>query len=167
MENLTDVLKVAGFTEYEIRDFADYWNYHFDATKYYKLRFLDEEYTSEHPLIIEPKPVAMIRVFFVFKEISKEEFESAFIYGNVCFEVPVWVGGLSNARPEASEGLYIVEWGGADLDDVNPHLVDIEKLIRTGRVGTENNDPLVGPSGTAMVWADRKGQERNQEKCLV
>jgi len=54
-----------GFNEKEIKDFVDYWQEHLPKSEFYEIMpVINQEIEKEFALVIEPKPEAVLRVWF-------------------------------------------------------------------------------------------------------
>jgi hypothetical protein len=106
VDHMTNLLPAMGLIEAEASAFIDYWKTFFLAEKFYQIEFIEEEYTREHPLLVEPRPVAMLRIFMIFSEVPEHVFNK--FYLTKAFH-------LGWRRPGPSTGLVIIEWGGAEM----------------------------------------------------
>lgn len=112
-----------GLNPKEIDDFVDFWGAFFKNGGCYKIQFLESEYTSEYPLLIEPEPAAMRRVFMIFEEVSGGTQET--LLCDILDKITEW------ERPLLKEGPIVIEWGGACIDEARRN----DELTRTKTVG--------------------------------
>jgi len=90
-------LSYLGLIEKEIMDFKEYWLGQLDEEKYYFISFISQTELEEHaPILVEPKPDTIIRVFFDYK-VSDTPF--AFVEQKL------------EKGPERN-GFIMTEWGG-------------------------------------------------------
>ena len=62
---LPEKMTAYGFNEKEIKDFVDYWQEHLPKSKFYEIiPVINQEIEKEFALAIEPKPEAVLRVWF-------------------------------------------------------------------------------------------------------
>jgi len=86
-----------GLNERESKDFRDAWLPRFHDAPYYFITFLPRETIDRlAPLVVTPKPDAVIRVLMDFRPLRTRE--------------PVKAPNLP--RPPARRGFTVVEWGG-------------------------------------------------------
>ena len=96
---LEEKLKVLGLNEREAEEFIVYWLPKLEANKYNYIRFETiEEINKNMPLIINPKPDAIIRIVMNFKGLDK----------------PIEVEEQKLNTPER-KGFTVVEWGGTEI----------------------------------------------------
>lgn len=101
---LTDFFKeklnILGLNENEISDFLDFWIPILSKDKYYFIYFYDKQSQDDSaPLIIDPKPDTIIRVFFDSKPLSQ----------------PIDIEEQKLIRVER-KGFTVTEWGGMRYD---------------------------------------------------
>lgn len=90
-----NILTEYGFNEEEIQDFIEFWNVKLDADKDYIMYPQYTETVDEAmPIIVEPYPENMIRIWFVFEEYKGQEYREEQI------------------ESFSREGYTVVEWGG-------------------------------------------------------
>jgi len=97
---LEDALVILGLNFKEINDFIIYWLPSLERNKFNLIRFLQNEFTSEIDVNVEPKPDTFIRIFMIFKGI----------------DTPI----ETHPDPLISverKGFVLVEWGGMNLDE--------------------------------------------------
>lgn len=97
-EFLYDKLKTLGLNERESNDFITYWLPRLEHNKYNLITFQSEAYEKLAKLNIEPEPKSFIRVFMVFKPLSK----------------PIKIEAQQLHSVERN-GYTVVEWGGTEL----------------------------------------------------
>lgn len=91
-------------TDAECGDLVTYWLPKLASNPYSVIQFVDEPtYARYAQLHVSPPPDTMIRPFMIFRR----------------SEVPVEVG-APELRQRTRRGFTVVEWGGADLDEVAP-----------------------------------------------
>jgi hypothetical protein len=90
-------LKILGLNAQEIRDMKEYWLPVLSKAPWYRIYFYDQAVIDrEAPLVIEPRPDSIIRVYFDPKPLN----------------APVQVKEQALV-PVARKGFSVVEWGGA------------------------------------------------------
>lgn len=96
---LQDKLSSLGLTPKEYNEFIVYWLPRMVNNKYNLIHFAtDEEYNQKNPLTISPTPDSILRVFMVFKPLSKD----------------------ISIKPQAfslfnRQGFSVIEWGGSEI----------------------------------------------------
>lgn len=90
-----------GLNEKETTDFITYWLPALQSNPFNLVQFINKEYEQYAPLFVEPKPETVIRMFMIFKQVSGP--------------VPVGAPQLPNL---SRKGFTVVEWGGANLDEM-------------------------------------------------
>lgn len=98
-EFFEEKLSYLGLNEREANDFITYWCPQMENSKFVLIAFQGEQYTSRAPLIIDPSPEKVHRIFMTFKLIDKE------------LNIPAQ--DLSPFRLESRNGFFVLEWGGA------------------------------------------------------
>lgn len=89
-------LSVLGMNATEIADFKEFWVPRLQEKPYYFITFVDQKtFDNYAPLMVEPKPDSIIRVFFDYKGLDR----------------PVRVKAQQFSTPERN-GFTVVEWGG-------------------------------------------------------
>lgn len=95
---LREKLSYMGLVPKEYNEFIVYWLPKLEANEYNLIHFAQEEYTEHFPLIIEPQPDSVLRVFMVMKAAgSHEKVEPQVL------------------KPFQRSGFAVVEWGGTQL----------------------------------------------------
>jgi hypothetical protein len=94
-------LATLGLEGKEVNDFIVYWLPVLERNAYNLISFLEEEYTDTARLRVAPAPDTLIRVFMAFRGAD------AFVHTS---PVPL--------RAVTRKGFTVLEWGGADLDEV-------------------------------------------------
>lgn len=95
---LQEKLEYLGLIPKEYNEFIVYWLPLMEKNKYNYISFVNEEYSKEIKLNVEPKPDKVIRIFMVFKGMNSEiEFNEQKL--------------TKNER----KGFTVVEWGGAEI----------------------------------------------------
>jgi len=90
-------LAFLGLIPNEIKDFKEYWLKQLNEEKYYLISFIPQSEIDEHaPILVEPKPDTVIRVFFDYKTL-----DAPFGYSEQILE----------KGPERN-GFTMIEWGG-------------------------------------------------------
>jgi len=90
-------LSYLGLNSKEITDFKEYWLAKLNEDKYYYISFVPQEELDRHaPILVEPKPDTVIRVFFDYR-VSDAPF--------------AYTQQVLNKGPERS-GFTMIEWGG-------------------------------------------------------
>lgn len=95
---LETYLKKSGLSEREANEFIIYWLPKMEANKYNLIHFATDEYNTQTPIEIIPKPDSLIRVLMVYKPLDK----------------PTEVTPQEIATPTRS-GFTVVEWGGSEI----------------------------------------------------
>ena len=95
---LRETLSEIGLTPKEYNEFIVYWYPLMMDNKYNLIHFAGEQYTDTAPLNITPEPDSMLRVFMVYKALSKE----------IDIEPQV-------ITPFERKGFAVVEWGGTEV----------------------------------------------------
>ena len=95
---LEDKLSTMGLLSNEYNDFIVYWLPLMQKNKYNLVRFANEEYKRDVPLIIHPRPQSVLRVYMVFKAI----------------EEPISIP-LQKLKGFERKGFTVVEWGGTEI----------------------------------------------------
>ncbi|MFH1608507.1 MAG: hypothetical protein ABH951_00615 [Patescibacteria group bacterium] len=98
-EFLQNTLSKIGLTPKEYNEFIVYWYPKMKDNKYNLIHFAGNEYTNTAPLIITPKPDSILRVFMVFKPLTKETSIN-----------------IQEIKPFIREGFSVIEWGGTELE---------------------------------------------------
>ena len=89
-------LKELGLNEKEISQFKEYWLAELPFAKYYEIKLLDDNFLEENMnLIIDPKPITVIRRNFYFRPHESQ----------IILEKP-------NIITPERKGFTAVEWGG-------------------------------------------------------
>lgn len=94
-------LQYLGFKENEANDFITYWCPKMEHSKYVKIKFEGEEYEKRAPLIIEPKPNCIKRIFVTFKLLDERE------------TIPVQ--NIDKFKIGERNGFLVLEWGGTQI----------------------------------------------------
>lgn len=97
-EFLQDKLAEIGLTSREYNEFIVYWYPKMKDNPYNLIHFAGTQYTDTAPLIITPTPDSMLRVFMVYKPLSK----------------PVDIT-PQTLTPFTRTGFTVVEWGGTEV----------------------------------------------------
>ena len=92
-------LRQMGLVAREYNEFVEYWLPVLQQNEYNLIHFAGREYEDIAALTIEPKPDAILRVFMVFKSVSKD-----------AHVLP------QHFKPFVRKGFTVVEWGGLQLD---------------------------------------------------
>ena len=92
-----------GFNEREANDFITFWCPLMEHSKYVSINFQGKDYDSNFPLIIDPKPDTIRRIFMTFKLIDEK------------IEIPEQ--NLSQFQIRDRKGFMALEWGGCDISD--------------------------------------------------
>jgi hypothetical protein len=95
---LEDKLSEMGLLPHEYNDFIVYWLPLMVKNKYNLIRFPNDEYTRDIPLIVEPQPTTVLRVFMIFQPLEHP------------IEIPQQ--SLKNTK---RNGFTVVEWGGTEV----------------------------------------------------
>lgn len=101
-EFFEEKLDFLGLSEKEANDFITYWCPKMEKSKYVLICFQDVDYTSRVPLLIDPKPDSMKRIFMTFKLIHEK------------IDIPVQ--NLEKYKIEERKGFFVLEWGGAQIE---------------------------------------------------
>jgi hypothetical protein len=89
-------LKELGLNEKEISQFKEYWLAELPFARYYEIKLLDDNFLKENMnLVIDPKPMTVIRRNFYFKPLESQ----------IILERP-------NIITPERKGFTVVEWGG-------------------------------------------------------
>jgi len=96
---LESTLATLGLSEREANEFIIYWLPRMEKNAFNLVCFPTWEYSRHARLDITPAPDTLIRVFMVFKPISKP------------FAIPA-----PKLEPVNRRGFTVVEWGGTELD---------------------------------------------------
>lgn len=89
-------LKNLGLNEKEISQFKEYWLAELPFARYYEIKLLDDNFLKENMnLVIDPKPMTVIRRNFYFKPLESQ----------ITLERP-------NIITPERKGFTVVEWGG-------------------------------------------------------
>lgn len=95
---LQEKLEYMGLIPKEYNEFIVYWLPIMEKNKYNYISFVNEEYSKEIKLNVEPKPDKVIRIFMVFKGLNNEiKFDEQKL--------------TKNER----KGFTVVEWGGSEI----------------------------------------------------
>ncbi|MBP7822999.1 hypothetical protein KA050_01470 [Candidatus Gracilibacteria bacterium] len=95
---LQEKLAKLGLTPREYNEFIVYWYPLMKNNPYNLIHFADKEYTDAAPLTITPTPDSLLRVFMVYKPLTKK------------IEIPAQ--SLSSFE---RRGFSVVEWGGTEI----------------------------------------------------
>lgn len=95
---LQEKLEYMGLIPKEYNEFIVYWLPIMEKNKYNYISFVNEEYSKEVKLSVEPKPDKVIRVFMVFKGLNNE----------------IKVNEQKLTKNER-KGFTVVEWGGSEI----------------------------------------------------
>ena len=95
---LQEKLEYMGLIPKEYNEFIVFWLPIMEKNKYNYISFINEEYSREIKLNVEPKPDKIIRVFMVFKGLDNE----------IKFNE-------QKLTKDERKGFTVVEWGGAEL----------------------------------------------------
>lgn len=95
---LQDTLSKMGLTPREYNEFIVYWYPRIKDNPYNLIHFADKEYTDTAPLTITPTPDSLLRVFMVYKPLTK----------NISIEP-------QTINPFVRKGFTAVEWGGTEI----------------------------------------------------
>lgn len=96
---LQEKLSLIGLTPREYNEFIVYWLPRMVNNKYNLIHFAtDEEYNQKNPLTVSPTPDSVLRVFMVFKPLSK----------NISIKPQI-------LSPFNRQGFTVVEWGGSEI----------------------------------------------------
>ncbi|MBN2694568.1 hypothetical protein JXR93_07885 [bacterium] len=98
IEFLEDKLETLGLNRREANEFIIYWLPLLEKNSWNHIKFVMDEYNSDYPLNIEPKPDTLIRVYMVFKSIKKPDFTIK----------------EQKLTPINRSGFTVVEWGGSE-----------------------------------------------------
>ena len=96
-------LAFLGFNEREANDFITFWCPFMEHSKYVAINFQGSDYDSDYPLIIEPKPDKIKRIFITYKLINEK------------IEIPEQ--NLSEFQIGDRKGFLVFEWGGCEIFD--------------------------------------------------
>lgn len=97
-EFLQEKLSLMGLTPKEYNDFIVYWLPRMQNNRYNLITFANDEYEQRVHLSIVPKPKSKLRVFMVYKPISKK------------IDIPP-----QQFTTFKRTGFSVVEWGGTEL----------------------------------------------------
>jgi hypothetical protein len=95
---LEDALGKLGLNERESNEFIIYWLPRMINNRFNVIRFEADEYESRVPLIVDPQPDTVIRIFMVFRGCEEPR------------DLPA-----QRLRAKERRGFTLVEWGGAEL----------------------------------------------------
>jgi hypothetical protein len=95
---LEEKLSEMGLLPNEYNDFIVYWLPLMIKNKYNLIRFPNDEYTRDVPLLVEPQPTTILRVFMVFKPLD------------IPIEIP-----QQKLNKCKRNGFTLVEWGGTAI----------------------------------------------------
>lgn len=97
---LENKLSEMGLVANEYNDFIVYWLPLMVKNEYNLIRFPNDEYSRDIPLIIDPQPESMLRVFMVFKALDH----------------PIEIKEQKLKKFER-KGFTLIEWGGSEVKD--------------------------------------------------
>lgn len=97
-EFLRTTLEKMGLTSKESNEFIVYWLPRMQDNPYNLITFQQEAYTQQAKLLINPEPDSLLRVFMVYKALSK----------------PIEIN-APKIEEFSREGFTVVEWGGCQL----------------------------------------------------
>jgi len=97
---LQKALSELGLTPKEYNEFIVYWLPRMQDNPYNLISFQWEEYETIAPLIIDPVPDSMLRVFMVFAPLEK----------------PIELQAPAPREPFVRSGFTVVEWGGTQIE---------------------------------------------------
>jgi|GEM_PF-703752 len=95
---LQKTLKQIGLDPKEYNEMIAYWLPKMENSKYNLIHFAGTEYTNVVPLTVTPKPDSMLRVFLVFKPLTKNQQITS-----------------QTIIPFSRKGFSVIEWGGSEL----------------------------------------------------
>ncbi len=96
---LEEKLAILGLNEREINEFIIYWLPKMEKNKYNLVHFMTEEWDKKAPLIINPKPDTLIRIFMLYKPLNKKQ------------DIPP-----QKLEKRTRKGYSVIEWGGHIID---------------------------------------------------
>lgn len=96
---LEEKLAILGLNEREINEFIIYWLPKMEKNKYNLVHFMTEEWDKKAPLIINPKPDTLIRIFMIYKPLNKKQ-----------DIIP------QKLEKRTRRGYSVIEWGGHIID---------------------------------------------------
>lgn len=102
VEFFEDKLKYLGLIEKESNDFITYWCPKMIHSNYVIIKFQDEEYEKRAPLIIEPKPDFIKRIFITFRLLDTP--------------INIPIQNIEKFQIKERKGFYAIEWGGSQID---------------------------------------------------
>ena len=103
-EFLETLLVKLGMSQREINEFIVYWLPKMENNKYNIISFQTTKYEEYYPLKVNPKPDNILRVFMVYYSSNKP--------------IDIKTQDLESVRHGFErEGLYVVEWGGSELNE--------------------------------------------------
>jgi len=96
---LEEKLAILGLNEKEMNEFIIYWLPKMEKNNYNLVHFMTDEWDKKAPLIINPKPDTLIRIFMLYKPLEKKQDIA-----------------LQKLEKRTRKGYSIIEWGGHILD---------------------------------------------------
>jgi len=102
---LEEKLSYMGLLPNEYNDFIVYWLPLMQKNKYNLVRFANEEYNKAFPLVINPKPESVLRIYMLFTPVDS----------------PVNVS-KQKLIPFERKGFTVIEWGGSEVRNVSPNI---------------------------------------------
>ena len=100
-EFFEEKLQYLGFKEREANDFITYWCPKMEHSKYVAICFQGEEYDKRVPLIVEPKPDYIKRVFMTFKLLDEK--------------ITLPLQDIEQFKIKERKGFFVFEWGGSQI----------------------------------------------------
>ena len=102
-EFLETTLNELGMSQPEINEFIVYWLPKMENNKYNIISFQTNEYEKYYPLKVNPQPDNILRIFMVYYSSNKP--------------IDIKTQDLESIRHGFErKGLYVVEWGGSELN---------------------------------------------------
>jgi hypothetical protein len=98
-----------GLLPNEYNDFIVYWLPLLSKNEYNLVRFVNEEYNRDVPLIISPQPESILRIFMVFEELKS----------------PIIIPQQKLQKFER-KGFTVVEWGGTQMVNFNKDIAKVK-----------------------------------------
>ncbi|OPJ62862.1 hypothetical protein [Clostridium oryzae] len=95
---LQNKLSKLGLNSKEYNEFIVYWLPRMQSNKYNLITFQNKQYTDLAKLNINPQPDSLLRVFMVFKPLTKQ----------IAVKKP-------KIKPFERKGFTVVEWGGTEI----------------------------------------------------
>lgn len=106
---LEEKLSYMGLLPNEYNDFIVYWLPLLSKNEYNLVRFVNEEYNRDVPLIITPQPESILRIYMVFEELKS----------------PIIIPQQKLQKFER-KGFTVVEWGGTQILKNNKDIAKVK-----------------------------------------